>query len=175
MRCGPKKPQKSYLKHNLSFGPPKWPHKAPNGPPIGHQNRTKSQKRHLQKPLGKHLSKRHQKTSQTDPPETLKIKLPHWSEHDFHIFRESLKRPPNDPPNASIWEAFGHQNLKKYPQEGLPKNTQKKNAQKLPDCPTMTPKWGETFAVLGLFFHSWPPLGAQLAPNASQRASQEAF
>ena len=142
---------------------------------MGYQNRTKSQKRHLQKPLGKHLSKRHQKTSQTDPPETLKIKLPHWSEHDFHIFRESLKRPPNDPPKASIWEAFGHQNLKKYPQEGFPKNTPKKNANKLPNRPNMSPLRGARFAARTLFFQSWPSWGAQLAPNASQRASQGAF
>ena len=165
---------KKLPKKYLSLGPPKCPHKAPNGPPIGHQNRTTSQKRHLQKPLGKHLSKRHQKTSQTDPPETLKIKLPHWSEHDFHIFRESLKRPPNDLPKASIWESFGHPNHEKYLQEGLLKNTQKKNPQKLPNCPKKTSKRGEGFMVLASFFHSWPLWGAQLATNASQRASQEA-
>ena len=78
-------------------------------------------------------------------------------------------------PKASIWEAFGHQDLKKYPQEGSKKNTQKTYAKNMPNHPKMTSQTDKGFAVRTLFFHSWSHWGAQLAPNASQRASQGAF
>ena len=55
------------------------------------------------------------------------------------------------------------------------KKTLKKNAKHLPTCPQMASKMVTGFAVRTLFFHSWPPWGVQLAPNASQRASQGAF
>ena len=88
---------------------------------------------------------------------------------------ESPKKDLRMTPKASIWEAFGHQNLEKYPQEGLQKNTHKKNAKKLPNCLEMTPKRVDVFEPVAFFFHAWPPWGAHLAPDASQRASQRAF
>ena len=73
---------------------------------------------------------------------------------------------------TSIWEAFGHQNLEKYFQEGPPKKPSKNNAKQMPNYPNMIPKKIDFFQFRRPFFRTGPPWGGQLPPDAPQGASQ---
>lgn len=120
--------------------------------------------------------------SQTYPLQTLNMKLPYQSGHNFHMFRESLERPPHSPPPHTHTQTYlhvggiGHQNIENQPQEGLPKSL-KKERHKISRL-SQNDLTNDGFVhAAGLFFSLLAalggPAGSKCLPNGLPRSILE--